>query len=174
MPEDTPGFHGAESKIDGCPSEDEIVPQQQLDVRGRSAVGSKVSKRKRDVSWSPNGTDLDRPSSKFRSDLMSRWDQQPVRRKGPDSRSRHQNGPAIESRFEGPRQVPSQDVLSGEVGDIAHFITLTDDIPFNVTGHFCDVFIGTHSELGKVALKRPRVGTKKSTQDSVRVSSLHR
>lgn len=54
--------------------------------------------------------------------------------------------------------------------------TLRDDeirqpispMPVKVNGHFCDVFEGTHSTAGKVALKRPRIGTAGYNEDVVR------
>lgn len=56
------------------------------------------------------------------------------------------------------------------IEDIGHSITMSSDHPSNVTGHFCDLFVGTHTVHGKVALKRPRIGQQEYTRDDVRVS----
>ncbi|KAG8913799.1 Transcriptional regulatory protein sin3, partial [Tulasnella sp. 408] len=42
--------------------------------------------------------------------------------------------------------------------DIGFAITWISPTPVKVTGHFCDVFEGTHLKEGKIALKRPRIG----------------
>lgn len=46
------------------------------------------------------------------------------------------------------------------------------DHPSNVTGHFCDLFVGIHVTHGKAALKRPRVGPDQYTQEDLQVSLL--
>ncbi|KAG9030159.1 hypothetical protein FS837_003350, partial [Tulasnella sp. UAMH 9824] len=43
------------------------------------------------------------------------------------------------------------------VHDIGHLIIEMTQLPFSVTGGFCDVFKGIHRTAGVVALKRPRV-----------------
>ncbi|KAG9035109.1 hypothetical protein FS837_002030 [Tulasnella sp. UAMH 9824] len=43
------------------------------------------------------------------------------------------------------------------IDDIGLSITWISPMPVKVNGHFCDVFEGIHVEVGKVALKRPRV-----------------
>ncbi|KAG9041885.1 hypothetical protein FS837_011622, partial [Tulasnella sp. UAMH 9824] len=43
------------------------------------------------------------------------------------------------------------------VDDIGISITWISPMPVKVNGHFCDVFEGMHAEVGKVALKRPRI-----------------
>lgn len=42
--------------------------------------------------------------------------------------------------------------------DVSSSITWISSIALKVSGHFCDVYEGTHVVRGKVALKRPRLG----------------
>ncbi|KAG8978982.1 hypothetical protein FRC05_009192 [Tulasnella sp. 425] len=53
------------------------------------------------------------------------------------------------------------------VEDIGTQVTQISPMPVKVNGHFCDVFTGTHSIVGKVALKRPRIGA--DNMDAIRV-----
>lgn len=55
-----------------------------------------------------------------------------------------------------------RDLLETEVWEcgeacIGYDITSLDPIPFNVTGHFNDIFLGYHKTFGQVALRRPRI-----------------
>lgn len=58
-----------------------------------------------------------------------------------------------------------------DIEDIGDCITVTSNQPSNVTGHFCDLFVGTHTTYGKVALKRPRIAREDYTTEAIRVSA---
>lgn len=57
--------------------------------------------------------------------------------------------------------------------DIGKSITTLSEYPSNVTGHFCDLFVGNHIAHGKVALKRPRIKQAEYTSEDVRVSTSY-
>ncbi|KAG8981122.1 hypothetical protein FRC05_004022 [Tulasnella sp. 425] len=59
-----------------------------------------------------------------------------------------------------PEDAPSDTDASGSVAheDVGALITWISPTPVKVNGGFGDVFAGTHSRAGKVALKRPRIG----------------
>ncbi|KAG8912373.1 Transcriptional regulatory protein sin3, partial [Tulasnella sp. 417] len=42
-------------------------------------------------------------------------------------------------------------------GDVGLGISRISPLPIKITGHFCDLFEGVHTEAGRVALKRPRI-----------------
>ncbi|KAG9016629.1 hypothetical protein FRB90_002744 [Tulasnella sp. 427] len=44
------------------------------------------------------------------------------------------------------------------IDDIGLAITWISPIPLKINGHFCDLFQGMHSRVGRIALKRPRIG----------------
>lgn len=54
--------------------------------------------------------------------------------------------------------------------DISHSVSVSNDQPADITGHFCDLFVGMHVTYGKVALKRPRLKHQDYTNEDVRVS----
>lgn len=58
--------------------------------------------------------------------------------------------------------------------DIGHLITFTSLEPVFTIGHFGDIFEGTHQTMGKVALKRPRIGSSDldNQKHTIRVSCL--
>lgn len=58
------------------------------------------------------------------------------------------------------------------IDDIGLRITWISPMPVKVNGNFCDVFEGMHVEVGKVALKRPRIGSAGYDDMVVRVSIL--
>lgn len=64
----------------------------------------------------------------------------------------------------GRAETPSSD-------DIGHLVTITSSTAIFVTGRFGDIFEGKHEIVGKVALKRPRVGGSSEEKDAIRVSS---
>lgn len=64
----------------------------------------------------------------------------------------------------GRAETPSSD-------DIGHLVTITSSTAVFVTGRFGDIFEGNHEIVGKVALKRPRMGASSKEKDEIRVSS---
>ncbi|KAG8938620.1 hypothetical protein FRC04_008142 [Tulasnella sp. 424] len=56
--------------------------------------------------------------------------------------------------------------------DVETLITWISPMPVKVNGHFCDVFEGTHSTVGRVALKRPRIGTAGFNDNIIRNGTL--
>lgn len=46
--------------------------------------------------------------------------------------------------------------------------------PFNITGHFSDLFVGHYKGKSKVALKRPRIARNGETQDAIQVRPVAR
>ncbi|KAG8959508.1 hypothetical protein FRC05_007721 [Tulasnella sp. 425] len=63
-----------------------------------------------------------------------------------------------------PVAIPS----SSSVADVSTQITWISPTPVKVNGHFCDVFAGTHSRVGKVALKKPRIGAAGNNEEVMR------
>lgn len=66
---------------------------------------------------------------------------------------------------------PVDDIELPYVEDLSEFISLDGEVPKNISGHFCDLFVGTHMTKGKVALKRPRIAQSAYTRLDVRVSA---
>lgn len=56
------------------------------------------------------------------------------------------------------------------VDDIGKYIKITTERPVSVAGNFCDLFIGSHATLGRVALKRPRIKGGPYHEGRIRVS----
>ncbi|KAG8953677.1 hypothetical protein FRC04_001881 [Tulasnella sp. 424] len=54
------------------------------------------------------------------------------------------------------------------VADVGPWIVWISPTPVKVNGHFCDVFQAIHSRVGKVALKRPRIGAVGYNEDAIR------
>ncbi|KAG8915103.1 hypothetical protein FRC00_007880 [Tulasnella sp. 408] len=65
----------------------------------------------------------------------------------------------------GRAETPSSD-------DIGHLITITSSTAVFVTGRFGDIFEGKHETVGKVALKRPRIGGSSEEKDVIRNGTL--
>lgn len=56
--------------------------------------------------------------------------------------------------------------------DISHFITSVSKEPIYTRGRFGDVFTGIHKVVGKIALKRIRVGDTCTEEEAFRVRSM--
>ncbi|KAG8974385.1 hypothetical protein FRC05_007546 [Tulasnella sp. 425] len=85
------------------------------------------------------------------------------------NRKRHSTDDQEFVRIQRPRV--DVDNTSAAVGGI--LVITADDIvfeslePFNLTGHFSDLFVGHYKGKSKVALKRPRIARNGETQDAI-------
>ncbi|KAG8995836.1 hypothetical protein FRB90_000080 [Tulasnella sp. 427] len=59
--------------------------------------------------------------------------------------------------------------LSTLMDDIGSLITSMSSVAVKINGRFCDVFEGLHVTAGKVALKRPRIGSTGYDTDVIRI-----
>lgn len=89
----------------------------------------------------------------------------PLRVQSADESRQEMSSPRAE-RFLG--DVASPAPASTSVADVGDLITWICPRAVKVNGHFCDVFEGTHSRVGKVALKRPRIGAAEDSEDVTR------